>query len=91
MHRQQNGLEPAHLRRRHFLSNGDQVARQQLGLRQDFDLRFARVIERGIVVVAERSRREFIREDQVDQFFLRVGKYEADFRRGNIRSDSILL
>ena len=81
--------------RAHRVASADphvrEVARDQLGLRQDADIRFSFLVEPCVVVVAKRSGRRLFRKNHGDEFFLRTGENITDFTGRNIRFKPALL
>src|SRR5262249_34532446 len=84
-HRNQDRLKAVGQRRGQILSDRNQVAWEPLHLRQNPDLRFCLVVERGVVVVAKRSGRRLIRQNQVYELLLRQGKNVTNLLRRHAR------
>src|SRR3989442_6976899 len=90
MHGEQNLVEPVDDCCGQIASDGDKVAWEFLGLRQNGDFRLSLVVKPGVIVVTKRSRRRLVCENQFDRA-LRARKDIADLLRGNNRVDLALL
>ena len=87
MHRQQDLFQLLDQDRSQIFSDGDEMAWQASRFSQDRYVRLFLGVKCGIIVVAERSGRHLFRENQVNEFVLRIDKNVTDFSGRNIAVD----